>query len=170
MPIVPLEPITGRRPEGVAPIPVVVTAETAAETKRWRVLLASKELRVLRDSDIPDQPTAPVISVHVEHHDVWLSWIQPTDDPVALRQRLMERWQNGELWLDQHGRMEHHVERHRAWGRMLHGLAELGYSMVDKPGNIRWLQFTTRDEHIDWRLKADIIADLVWRESAGAGI
>ena len=151
MPIVPLEPITGRRPEGVAPIPVVVTAETAAETKRWRVLLASKELRV-------------------EHHDVWLSWIQPTDDPVALRQRLMERWQNGELWLDQHGRMEHHVERHRAWGRMLHGLAELGYTMVDKPGNIRWLQFTTRDEHIDWRLKADVIADLVWRESAGAGI
>ena len=50
---------------------------------------------------------------------------------------------------------------------MMHSLAELGYAMVTRPGNIRWLQFTTRDQDIDWRLKADIIAELVWRESAG---
>ena len=170
MPVVPLGPITGKRPDGVLPIPVVVTSESPEQVRRWQVLLASKELRILRETDAPAPLAPPVISVHVEHHDVWISWIHPAGDVAALWEKLRTRWQSNELWLDQHGRMQHHVELHHAWGRMLHGLAELGYSMVDKPGNIRWLQFTTRDEHIDWRLKADIIADLVWRESAGAGI
>jgi hypothetical protein len=130
------------------------------------VLLASKQLNVLR-GPAPAGGGVPVISVHIEHHDVWLSWVQPAADPAALWESLRARWDSCEMWLDQHGRMEHLVERHEAWGRMMHSLAERGYAMVNRPGNIRWLQFTVRDQDIDWRLKADIIAELVWRESAG---
>lgn len=163
MPIVPLGPITGVRPEGVDPIPVVVTADSPEQTRRWQVLLASKELRVLRDGE---HPPGRVISVHVEPHDVWVSWVRPAEDITALWDRLEKRWHNNELWLDQNGRQDRHVELHHAWGRMLHGLADRGYTMVANPGDIRWLEFTTRDQHIDWRLKADIVAELVWRASA----
>ena len=166
MPAVPIGPIRQTPPDGALPIPVIVTAESPEETRRWQVLLASKELNVLREP-APAGGGVPVISVHIEHHDVWLSWVQPAADPAALWEKLRTRWDNCEMWLDEHGRMEHHVERHQAWGRMMHGLAERGYSMVTRPGNIRWLQFTKRDQGIDWRLKADVIAELVWRESAG---
>jgi hypothetical protein len=145
---------------------VVVTADSPGETRRWQVLLASKKLNVLRGA-APAGGGAPVISIHVEHHDVWLSWVQPAEDVRALRESLRARWDNCELWLEQNGRLEQHVERHEEWGRMLHGLAELNYAMVTRPGNIRWIRFTTHDQAIDWRLKADIIAELVWRESAG---
>lgn len=166
---VPLGPITGKRPAGVDPLPLVATAHTPEETRRWQVLLASKEMWVLRPGETPGRH-ARLIGVHVEPHDVWLSWIEPATDLGWLQRRLDHRWELNELWLDQHGRMPAHVERHHAWGRMLSNLADRGYAMVDGPGNIRWLNFTARDQHIDWRLKADIIAELVWRESAGVGI
>jgi hypothetical protein len=166
MPIESIGPIRQEPPDDALPIPLVVTAESPEETRRWQVLLASKKLNVLRGS-APAGGGVPVISIHVEHHDVWLSWVQPAANPAELRESLRERWKTCEMWLDQNGRLEQHVERHEAWGRMLHGLAELDYAMVTRPGNVRWIRFTTRDQAIDWRLKADIIAELVWRESAG---
>jgi len=166
MPVVPIGPIRQDPPDGVLPIPLVVTAESPEETRRWQVLLASKQLNVLR-GPAPAGGGAPVISIHVEHHDVWLSWVQPAEDVRALRESLRRRREYNELWLDQHGRMEHHVAKNQAWGRIMDSLADLGYAMVTRPGNILWLQFTKRDQSIDWRLKADVIAELVWRESIG---
>jgi len=166
MPVVPIGPIRQTPPAGVLPIPLVVTAETPEETRRWQVLLASKQLNVLRGA-APAAGGVPVISTHIEHHDVWMSWVQPAEDVHALRESLRRRRESNEQWLDQHGRMEHHVTKNQAWGRIMDSLADLGYAMVTRPGGIRWLQFTVRDQDIDWRLKADIIAELVWREGAG---
>lgn len=145
--------------------PLVVTAWSTEQTRRWPVLLASVGLRIARPGEELRGADLPALHVHIEPHDAWLSWIRPAGDRDAYEQSLRCWWWSADAWLEGTGRRPADVARFEGYARLLSALFQLGWEPAGEPGNLRWLEFTERGRPLDWRIVADSIAAVVRGEA-----
>ena len=155
-----LESLIGGRSAG-ATAPLIVTAWSPEQTRRWPVLLASTGLRIARPGEELRDGDLPAIHVHIEPYDAWLTRVCPAEDHAAFEESLKRWWWSADAWLERTGRRSEDVERFEGYARMLSGLFNLGWGPVGEPGNVKWLEFTDRAQPLDWRIVADAIAAAV---------
>ena len=151
---------------GVDLLPLIVTAASPSETRRWQVLMASTGMWVCRPGEEVQSHEVPTIHVHVEEDMAWLTWVRPTRDLRALSDQLKRWWWETQEQVELNGNRPDDVSRFELHQRMLSGLYSRGFETGGVFGNLRWLEFRDRD----WRIIADSSALIVRRVSSGEGL
>lgn len=146
-------------------IPIVVTAPTPQLCRRWQVLLASTGMRVYRPGESYAMHELPAIAVHIEPHDVWMSWALPDDPRPEVLEMAIKCRATAEAWRARREAPEWNSERIAAWDRWFGTLRDMGFHVPGGPGDVGWLEFSERDSTIDWRDVAESAAIWVEHES-----
>lgn len=151
---------------GIPLVPLIVTASSPSQTRRWQVLMASTGMRVRRPDDELQNHELPAIHVHVEDAEVWLTWVRPSEDLTTLRDSLKRWWWEAQDWVERTGNTPHSVARFELHQRLLAGLYDRGFEPIGRTGNVHWLEFQDKD----WRTIADVVALVVRRVSSGESL
>lgn len=153
--------VTGGLRDAAAP-PLIVTAWSSEQTRRWPVLLASVGLRVARPEDVLRREDMPALHVHIDSHDVWLTKVVPTAGRCEWEQSMEDWWQKVHRWLDCNGRNDSStVERFNGYAEVLSGLFEFGWEPLRGNDILTWVEFPDHSGRPDWRMVADTIAAVV---------
>ena len=79
--------------------PLIVTASSPSQTRRWQVLLASTGMRVARPAEVLSGDELPALHAHIESHDAWLTWVRPAEGIAALEVALKRWWWSADAQL-----------------------------------------------------------------------